>query len=556
MMLLGTLLEAISVGLVIPVLTLIMQHDLKTNFLGILSILNAFGPSTYDKSVQIALIFLVLVYFLKTAFLTLLSWFQMRFSFGVQQELSKRIYESYLARPYFFFLRKNSADLISIANNEVNLFVGNGILPAISLISELLVVSALGLMIFFVEPYGSLVLMGGYGISILLLITFTKKRITNWGRVRQQQEILKLKAMQEGLGGIKDVKIYGKENFFLERFHDHNAIAAKVSELQGTMQKLPGIWIELMAICGLLTLVFIISSRNPNVASVIPTLGLFASAAFRLMPSVNRILASQHALHYVKPIVAILTSELQQIGEMKALAKNNPIHFSESVEFDRVSYTYEGASSSAINAISLKLKKGESIGLVGASGVGKSTFVDIFLGLLEPTSGQIRVDGVDIQENLSQWRKKIGYVPQSISLLDDSLRNNIAFGVSGDNIDDRQLNLAIKAAQLDSLVSSLPNGIETVIGERGVRLSGGQRQRIGIARALYHNPDILVLDEATSALDTETEMDVMDSVNSLHGIKTILVIAHRLSTLKFCDRIFMIDNGKMIEINKKDFDFE
>ncbi len=552
LMLLGTVLEALCVGLVVPTLTLILQGNLTSNFLGMSSLLEVMGASTYEQSVEIILMLLILTYLMKTLFLTFLSWFQMRFSFGVQQGLSKRIYESYLSQPYTFFLNRNSANLISIAINEVNLFVGNGILPAISLVSELLVIAALGFIIFYIEPIGSIVLMFGYVVAIYILIRFTKKRITNWGRERQQQEMLKLKTMQEGLGGIKEVIVLCRERVFLESFQRHNQLAAKVAELQGTMQKLPGVWIELIAVCGLLILVYIFSLQNSNVAIVIPTLGLFASAAFRLMPSVNRILASQHALHYVKPIVEVLTNEIKNVKVAQIIDSNDEFHFHQSIEIKNLTYKYDGATSAAIKNICLSIKKGESIGLLGVSGAGKSTFIDIFLGLLKPTSGEVLVDDVNIKKNMVNWRKRIGYVPQFIFLLDDSLRNNIAFGVSPNQIDDTRMQTVIEAAQLQTFIQNLPGGLDTMVGERGVRISGGQRQRIGIARALYHNPDVLILDEATSALDADTESGVIDAVNKLYGHKTIITIAHRLSTLKFCDKIFRLIDGGLVEISKKE----
>jgi ABC-type multidrug transport system fused ATPase/permease subunit len=280
---------------------------------------------------------------------------------------------------------------------------------------------------------------------------------------------------------------------------------------------------------------------------VLPTLGLFGAAAFRLTPSVNRVLGALQSLRFGLPVIDLLHAELQLHAPEPPVAHGPSTPFVDALSLSRVTYSYEGANEPVLVDVTLTIRRGELVGFIGPSGAGKSTLVDIVLGLLSPDSGVVRADGTDIQENLRSWQDRIGYVPQTIFLTDDTLRRNVAFGLRDDQIDDDAVARAIRAAQLQTFVAGLPHGVRTVVGERGVRLSGGQRQRIGIARALYHDPAVLVLDEATSSLDTGTEHGVMDAVAALHGDKTILIVAHRLSTVERCDRIYRLERGRLVE---------
>jgi ATP-binding cassette, subfamily B, bacterial PglK len=293
-------------------------------------------------------------------------------------------------------------------------------------------------------------------------------------------------------------------------------------------------------------LVFTMLGQGRDAASLVPTLGLFAAAAFRLMPSVNRMLASIQGIRFGLPAIDSVHRELSMDAGTPHRDQAQPISFEREVVARAVSFTYPGKSTPALDGVSLFLRKGQSLGLIGPSGSGKSTLVDVMLGLLPAQSGEILVDGVDIRSNLRGWQNLIGYVPQTIYLTDDTLRRNIAFGVPSSQIDEAAVDRAIRLAQLEDFVLSLDLGLDTVVGERGVRLSGGQRQRIGIARALYHDPPVLVLDEATSALDTDTERGVMQAVTALHGSKTVLVVAHRLSTLEHCDEILELRGGMLV----------
>ena len=313
-----------------------------------------------------------------------------------------------------------------------------------------------------------------------------------------------------------------------------------------TFQQIPRLWLELLAVLSLVLLIFSMMAQGYNLKGIIPILGLFAAAAFRLMPSVNRILSSILTLRSGLPVINTIYNELEHEREYNYQQYNGVMpseSFQKIIEFDEVNYIYPEAHAPALRNLSLIIGKGETIGIIGTSGAGKTTLVDVLLGLLTPHIGQVKVDGVDIQKNLRNWQRQIGYVPQTIYISDDTLRNNIAFGLSEKQIDEHAVESAVRSAQLTDFIRTLPDGLNTVVGERGVRLSGGQRQRIGIARALYHNPAVLVMDEATSALDSATEKEVMLAVSALRGDKTIIIVAHRTTTVAICGKIYKLENG-------------
>jgi ABC-type multidrug transport system fused ATPase/permease subunit len=344
----------------------------------------------------------------------------------------------------------------------------------------------------------------------------------------------------------------GRETNFLALFNEHNSKSGQVAKFLQILQKLPRLWLELLAVIGFALLVVIMLAQGREMSSIVPTMGLFATAAFRLMPSVARILVAIQSLRYGLPAINSLyedftSLELEPESEPSITPEEKPLLLKDDIRLENLSYSYQDTPTRAIADISISIKQGESIGLIGPSGSGKSTLVDIILGLLRPDSGQVIVDGQDIQKNIRLWQDQIGYVPQAIFLTDDTLRHNIAFGLSENQIDDEAVKRAIEYAQLEEFVVSLPDKMETIVGERGIRLSGGQRQRIGIARALYHDPNVLVLDEATSALDTATELGVMQAVMALHGDKTVVIVAHRLSTVENCDRLYRLESGRIAE---------
>ena len=547
LMIIGMLLETLGIGLIIPAISVLVQGDVAANYPQLKPVLRSLGNPTREQLVTGGMLTLVAVYLIKAVFLAFLAWRQTKFSFDVQANLSQRLFTTYLRQPYTFHLQRNSAQLIRNAIKEVAQFVGGAITPGLSLIAEGLVIVGVAILLLIVEPVGAVIVVLVLGVAGWTFQRATRAQISRWGIARQLHEGLRLQHLQQGLGGAKDVKLLGRESDFLAQFKEHNTQSARVGQFEATLQQLPRLWLELLGVAGLATLVLTMIAQGRNLGTIVPTLGLFAVAAFRLMPSINRVLIAVQALRYGRPAINTLYEELKLAAPDPVPAGPATPTFRSEIRLSAVSFTYATGIAPAIDSLSIFIKKGEAVGFVGPSGSGKSTLVDIIMGLLTPTSGQVVVDGKDIQQNLRAWQDQIGYVPQSIYLTDDTLRRNIAFGLANDQIDDGAVHRAMKAAQLEEFVNTLPKGLATRVGERGVRLSGGQRQRIGIARALYHDPAVLVLDEATSALDAATERDVMGAVTALQGSKTVLIVAHRTSTVESCDRLYKLVQGRVVE---------
>lgn len=544
LMIVAMLFEMLGIGLIVPALAL-MTHTEMSNSLMVASWAQAIGHLGHQQQVVWGMIILVLVYMLKSIFLGYLAWYQARFIHDVQAKLSQRMFAGYLHQPYTFHLQRNSSQLIRNVISQVSEFI-SALQYSLLLITEILVLLGVSVLLLIVEPLGAILVAGVLGIAGWGFYRATKDRILRWGESRQFHEGLRIQHLQQGLGGAKETKLLGREKAFLDSYGYHNIGSARIGERQAFLQALPRLWLELLAVVGLAVLVLIMMMQGKPVENIVPTMGLFAAAAFRFMPSVNRVLAAIQNVRFLLPAINSLSSELSlfdvafQVQQLPAMSYKNELNL------ENVSFQYTNRVAHALSRINVSIPRGASIGFIGESGAGKSTLVDVMLGLLKPVSGYVKADSRDIQENLRSWQDQIGYVPQSIYLTDDTLRRNIAFGIADAAIDEGALWRAVRAAQLDDFVSGLPQGLDTFVGERGVRLSGGQRQRIGIARALYHNPAILVLDEATSALDTQIEQEVMKSLIDLKGEKTLIIVAHRTSTLEHCDYIYKLDDGHVV----------
>jgi ABC-type multidrug transport system fused ATPase/permease subunit len=542
LMIIGMVLETLGVGLVIPVIALITDENLTTRYPRLQPTLAYFGNPPQSTLIVGAMLSLVGIYLVKAVFLGLMFWRQSQFAFELQVSISQRLFTIYLRQPYMFHLQRNSATLISNATQEINQFTFGVVLPGMGLVTESLVILGLAFLLLAAQPAGALVVVITLGGAALAFHKFTQSKVASWGIARQRHEALRIQHLQQGLGGAKDVKLLGREDDFLNQFKNHSEESAASGQRITALAQLPRLWIELLAMIGLASIVLIMVAQGKSIGAIAPTLGLFTAAAFRLMPSVNRVLTYTQSIRYGLATANTLCTELNLNSPASQATFDTAAHWQE-ITLKNVCFTYPNASSPTLRHISLAIQRGETVGFVGPSGSGKSTLVDVVLGLLTPSVGTILVGDSDIQSNLRGWQRQIGYVPQSIYLVDDSLRRNVAFGLADDKIDDAAVARAIRFAQLEEFVLTLPEGLETVVGERGTRLSGGQRQRIGIARALYHDPSVLVLDEATSALDTATEQGVMEAITALRGSKTILIVAHRLSTVQHCDRMYRLEFG-------------
>ena len=545
-MLVGMVLETMGIGLVIPVVTLIASGDPAADFPALAPIIARLGSPSHEQLVIASMLTLVGVTALKVGFLGFLAWWSARFSFGLQADLSARLYSGYLRQPYAFHLQRNSAQLIRNTIRQVDQ-IRAVTQVGLTLGAECFVLVGISALLFVVEPTGTLWVVGTLSVAGWLFQRVTRERLFRWGTARQFHEGLRLQQLQQGLGGAKDLKLLGREAGFLEKYGEHNLENAKIGRYQATLEKFPRLWFEFLAVLGLTILVIVMITKGKSLEGLLPVLALFTAAAFRLLPSVIRVLSGVQNVRITMPVIDNMCGEFEMISDLPSDLDPQPVPFRNELSFKDVAFTYEGAHTPALDGISLSIPRGSSVGFIGTTGAGKSTLVDLLLGLLTPSEGSFQVDGVDIRTDLRAWQDQIGYVPQSIFLTDDTLRRNVAFGLSDASIDDEAVDRAVRAAQLGYLIDELPGGLDTMVGERGVRISGGQRQRIGIARALYHDPEVLVLDEATSSLDTETEKQVMDAVNEMRDEKTIIIVAHRLSTVNDCDRLFRLDQGRLVD---------
>ena len=542
LMLFGTVLETFSLGLVVPVVGLLTKSEYLKSHPRIDELLNY--PSQTQFVVG-AMLLLVLVYVVKSIFLIGSLWVQYGYSTAVTKRLGRTLFENYLKQPFTYHLQRNSATLIRNSQNSASVMSGT-IDPILSIAADALVTTGMMMLLLVIEPKGTIITILVFALSSLALRRFSSRRIRLWGEAQNFHKGKIIQHLQQGFGGVKDVKILGRENYFVNQYSDHLDGNANVLRRFSLAQAIPRFGLEILMMIGLASLVSTMVLSGQELTGILPVLGLFGAAAFRLLPAVNRSILSAQTINLNRPLVDGVAADLG-LSISTTSTKSVHGHLASSISVENLSFSYETSTTQALMGVSIGISRGEAVGLVGPSGSGKSTLVDILLGLLEPTSGRVLVDGNDIHDNLRGWQDQIGYVPQSIFLTDDTLRRNVAFGLPKGEIDDDAVKSAIRSAQLEDFVSSLPDGLDTIVGERGVRLSGGQRQRIGIARALYNNPDVLVLDEATSSLDTETEHGVMQAVQALQGEKTVIIVAHRLSTVEYCDRLYRLENARIVD---------
>ena len=547
----GMVLEVFGLGILIPALSILLDPDLIKETPILNSFRNQFSEFSDQNFLSLVLLTILVVYLFKSLFLILITYKQNKFLSNITAYISNRLFESYLNQQYSFHLKRNASELIKNIQVEIY-YLSVFLLSLITIFIEGGLVIAVLSTLIYIEPLGALTIGIFFGFLSVIFLQFTKRKLKLWGDLRQELDAEVSKIALEGLGGIKDLKILGKENFFLNQFSIKNYFKARISSNQATISQIPRFYLELISIVGLVSFIILMVNQGKDVSELITVLGVFVAATFRMIPSINRIISSAQSLKFSKPSVVTIYKEIYSLS---SLNNENVIldefKFKNKIEFKNVSFGFN-KNQNIIKDINLKINKGQTIGIIGESGSGKSTLVDLLIGLHEPISGSILIDEKSDLQLKQSWRNNIGYVSQSIYLIDNSILNNIALGVSEDMIDKARINQLIKDVQLEKFVGNLELGIETKVGERGVQLSGGQRQRIGLARALYNNPDILILDEATSALDTETEIEVMTSINNLKGIKTIVIIAHRKSTLNKCDLIYEIANSKITQVRIAD----
>ena len=534
------ILETMGIGLIIPFMQTLINDEINQYLLNFLNFFNIYPESKYNL-IFILISILALVFTLKAFFLTYLSYAHTKFFADTRVSLSNRLYNIYLNKPYSFHLNNNSSKLIRNIN-EIDLVV-HIFKSLVLLINEVIVFLGISTFVILYEPTGSLIVILFLGFFGYLFYKKIQTKAEAWGKTRQIHSGFSLKYLQEGFGSIKDLKILQRSNEFVKNFTSNNKILKLCEIKQNFVDSLPKLWLEWLVVLGFVLLIFVTIFQGKELSYIVPLLGLFAAAAFRLMPSLTRIMnAGQSILYHHAAMDAVINEFNQEktLGNINTISSKKII-LTRDIVLKNINFQYTNSGPLILQNINLNIKNGTVIGLIGESGIGKTTLINMILGLMQPSNGNIYVDGNSIFENIKSWQNQIGYVPQNVYLTDDTIKKNIAFALPEEKIDNSLLQKAVKNAKLDSLVNSLNNGLDTKVGEFGDRISGGQRQRIAIARALYTDPKVFILDECTNSLDLKTEKQIIDEVNSLKGKKTIIMVTHRLSTLENCDHIYRID---------------
>lgn len=558
LILIGGILETLGVSMMIPVVEAVMAPDEVMEIGMVKKIANLFHITSGRTLIIWMLIALILLFVVKNAYLLFQTYVQNTFVTRNRNRMISRVMREFLNRPYEEYLGADIPTVFRLTDSDIpNAF--QLILVLIQMVTEIVV--AVSICIVLVVLASPLISIGCavLFLSMTLMITkVLKPRLNAIGRKNQAIQSRIAKWRIQSIYGLKDVKVLHREDFFVRNYYESGAIGANVARNYAVMNNTPRLLIETVFIAAMLCFILVYTLYEGNITELFPLLMAFAAAAVRVMPATNRINTYLSEIAYAQPCLDYLyenlteTMKLDVNGSVTGLTgekgeEKPPLALTDKIVLDHISFSYPNTDKPIFTDAHMEVKKGQSVGIMGPSGAGKSTIVDILLGLLHAQAGTITCDGRDIFENYPSWLAKIGYIPQSIYLIDESIRDNIAFGIDADRIDDKRIWEVLEEAQLKSFVEELPDGLDTTIGDRGVRISGGQRQRLGIARALYHDPEILVFDEATSALDGDTETAVMEAVNSFHGRKTMVIIAHRLNTIAKCDVIYKVENEKIMQ---------
>jgi ATP-binding cassette subfamily C protein len=533
----GAGLEGFGLGLLVPFITLIGDPSIAQSSRWLAWLARFSGSTSHYQLVVWSGFALLTAHVAKNAYLALMYYVEYRFLYRSEAAVGQRLFGAYLHSPYLFQLRRDPSEMLKNIRVEVPLIFNQVMIPFFTVVSEMMVgLVVVGLLVV-IEPGPALMAVGLLGGVTALFYRGIRKKIGALGQREQRYRTEMFQWINRGLAGFKEITVLGRQRFFADSFAKNSIDCARAVTIFQATAQVPRLFIETIAIAAVMLIVGMILAQGRRLDGVLPILALFAAATFRLIPSLSRIVHAFSIIRYYKPAISVVYDDLRALEAQRGTAPSpaeERVRFERAIELRNVSYAYPGAEP-VLRDLSLTIPKGRSVALAGSSGAGKTTVADLIIGLLRPTSGEVTVDGRRLDGRIASWQRQIGYVPQHIYLSDDTVRRNVAFGVSDDRIDDARVWSVLAQAQLAELVESFPDGLDTRVGERGARLSGGQRQRLGIARALYHGPELLVMDEATSALDDETEAAVTAAIERLKGTMTLVVIAHRASTLTKCD---------------------
>jgi len=552
--LLGAFLEVLGVGIILPLVQAFMDPDKLMENKWIQLVLKSFGLEYIESSQLVILITVgvIILFLIKNLYFIFLSWIRIKFSCKVSRELSTKMMSTYMKRGYEFFLNHNTADLSRNIGADVS-GVDTVIYQMLRVLVDSLTIFMIVAYIMLTDWVIALAMVIMALLCLLLIYGYFRVQMREAGRHFNKYNGITSKYLLQALHGIKEILVMHKQEFFIKHYEEANREKQKGAIKQTVGAESPAYIIEGVCVAGLLAVVCIrLVTNEQSAVELVPALSAFAMGAFRILPSLGRISSALNTAIYYMPSLNHVYENLQRINdyqekdykESETGAESDRIILKNGIDIENISWHYKNSDVYVIHNLNLTIKKGTSVAFVGQSGAGKTTLADIILGLLEPQEGKVLIDGNDIYHMGKQLGKIMGYVPQTVYLTDDTIRNNVAFGIEGSDIDDDKVWDALEQAQLKQFVKNLNQGLDTFVGDRGVRFSGGQRQRIAIARALYENPDIIIFDEATAALDNETELAVMESIHALQGYKTIIIIAHRLTTIKDCDEIYEISDGK------------
>ena len=547
MMLVGAGLETAGTSLLIPFITIAMEPDSVFQNEYLKYFYDLMHLTSVNGFLVMLSIVLSAVFVLKNIYLYFMYYVQYRFIYNGQFNTSRSLFKDYVRRPYEFYLDASTPVVMRHIMSDVNGSY-NLLLTFLQLFTELFIFAALLVLALVYSPAMTLVMCAVLGIILLANKMILGPILRRFGHEVQTNSALTTKWIMQAVNGMKETKVLNKERYFVEQYEKSADKLNTIQKRQNSMQNIPRLMIETVCMCGILLVMAVFLSIGNNLNEMITQLGVLAVVAIKLMPSANKLSTYINNIAYYEPSLTavediIIRSHQKDVDTDILFLKKEiePMDFSKEVKLENITYRYPNTEVNILENASVSIPIGKSIGFIGPSGAGKSTTVDILLGLLEPQKGKVTVDGIDIRTNLPGWYARIGYVPQMIFMLDDTIRNNVAYGVDEKDIDEEQVWYALREAQMDEFVRGLPDGLDTSIGERGVRISGGQRQRLGIARALYTEPEIMIFDEATSALDNDTESAIMEAIERLHGKKTLVIIAHRLTTIEKCDAVYRVE---------------
>jgi ABC-type multidrug transport system fused ATPase/permease subunit len=550
MIIIMALLDMVGVASILPFMAVLTNPILiETNVIlnTMFQTSKIFGVETNQEFIYALGVVVFLLLIISLSFKALTTYAQVRFVQMREYSIGKCLIEGYLRQPYSWFLSRHSADLGASILSEVQELITNSITPLMELFSKGMVAIALIILLFIADPKLALIVSISLGSIYFFIFSFVRNYLNRTGKERLKNNQLRFTVISEAFGAIKEIKVGGLEETYIKSFSNSAQVFAKTQSSSKIISQLPRFILEAAGFGGILLIILYIIAQTGSFNNALPIVSLYVFAGYRLMPTLQQIYASLTRIAFFGPSLDKLHNDLKNLKPFDKNQHQGVLSLNKIIALKNIHYNYPNSSITSLNKINLTIHAKTSVGLVGPTGSGKTTVVDIILGLLEPQKGTLEIDGkVITNQNLKSWQRSIGYVPQHIYLSDDTVAANIAFGIEPRNINQEAVEKSAKISNLHNfIIDELPKQYQTTIGERGVKLSGGQRQRIGIARALYHNPQVLILDEATSALDNQTEKVVMDAINNLGKDITIIVIAHRLNTIKKCDKIFILEKGQL-----------